>query len=139
MLLHERRFLASLIDVGIVLVFSLLVSLFIPSYIYASDLIFLIIYFISGFLYMFISFLITKDSTIGLYLISLKLMGKDWQQPSIKTICLRAITHAVPALYLVNFLYMALNKSTETLFDAITDSFMVKLGDAYQIEENIKR
>ena len=136
MLLHERRFLASLIDVGIVLLLSLIVMLFIPHFPYASDIIFFIIYFFIGFIYMFLSLLISKDSTIGLYSISLKLMGKDWEKPTIKSIFLRSITHAVPALYLVNLLYMLLNKNTETLFDAITDSFMVKLGDTYKVEEN---
>ena len=135
MLLHERRFLASLIDIGIVLLLSLIVNLFIPSVPFASNLIFFTIYFIIGFLYMFLSLLISKDSTIGLYSISVKLMGKDWEKPNIKMIFLRAITHAVPALYLVNILYMTLNKSTETLFDVISDSFMVKLGDTYKVEE----
>jgi uncharacterized RDD family membrane protein YckC len=135
MLTHERRLLATIIDVSITLVLSLLLNIFIHKIIPDYILGFLIIYFFIGFIYMFLSLIISKDKTVGLYLVSLRMLDRDWSKPKIKTIIIRALLHGVPALYLVNILYMILYKTDVTLFDELSDSFIVKTGDAYTIED----
>ena len=140
MLTHEKRILATTIDVSIVLVFSLIVNIFVPNNMFSNDFSFAVIYLFSGFLYMFLSLIISKDKTIGLYSMSLKMLSRDWKKPTMKNIILRSLTNGVPVLYLVNILYMLLNKSETTFFDELTDSFIVKTGDAYSVmkHENIQ-
>lgn len=139
MLNHERRFFASIIDIGIVLVISLLISIFVPNTIFTRDLTILTTYFVVAFIYMFLSLLITKDKTIGLYSMSLRLLGRDWEKPNFKIILLRSITHAIPVLYLVNILYMILYKTEETFFDELSDSFIVQTGDTFKVENKTEK
>lgn len=136
MLTHERRILASVIDVAVVLVISLLINLFIPNNIYTSDLTFYLVYMGVGFIYMFLSLLISKDSTIGLYSMSLKLLSTEFEKPNMKIIVLRSLANGIPALYLVNILHMLLNKTSETYFDILTNSVIVKTGATFNIENS---
>ena len=138
MLVHEKRFFATVIDIGIVLILSLLINLFIPSNVFNNVLIFTFIYFVVGFTYMFLNLLISKDRTIGLYVMALKLLGRDWGKPSTKVILLRSIVNSVLVLHLVNIFYILFNKTTDTLFDEVTDSFIVQTGDAYRVKEDSK-
>ena len=136
MLTHEKRILATLIDIGIVLVLSLLVNIFIPNTVFNSDLTFLLLYLVFGFGYTFFCLLISKDRTVGLYSMSLRLLSNSWEKPSLKIITLRSLVHSIPVLYLVNVLYMLLNKTDNTFFDELTYSFVVKTGDVYNLEVN---
>ena len=135
MLLHEKRFFAALIDVSIIGVFSLIINAFLPNIIFSRDLLFLLVYFGIAFIYMIVSFLITKNKTIGLYIMSLRVLGKDWDKVTFKSIFLRSITYAIPALYIVNILYMAIYRTDETFFDEVSDSIVVKEGDTYKVEK----
>lgn len=139
MLVHEKRFFAAVIDVGIVLVLSMLIDIFIPNVFFGGSLVFLLIYFIVNFIYMGLCLLISKDKTIGLYSMSLKLLGKNWDKVNNKTIFIRLISHGIPVFYLVNILYMLLNKSQVTFFDELSDSFIVKTGDVYDNNDTLKR
>lgn len=141
MLTHERRILAAIIDVGIVLILSLVINIFVPNNLFNNDLTFSAVYLVVGFLYMFLSLLITKDRTIGLYSMSLKMLAKDWDKPNMKIIILRSLANGVPVLYLVNILHMLLNKSDTTFFDELTNSVVVKTADGYNIinSENTKK
>ena len=136
MLTHEKRILASFIDISIVLVLSLLVNIFIPNTMFNSDLTFSILYLIIGFTYTFLCLIISKDRTIGLYSMSLRLLSDGWDKPSLKIITLRSLVHGVPVLYLVNILYMLLNKTDNTFFDELTGSFVAKTGDVYNVSIN---
>lgn len=138
MLTHERRLLASVIDIGIMLTVTLLVGLFIPKTIFTRDLTYSLIYFVVAFIYEFVSLFVTKDRTIGLYAMSLRLLGRDWDKPNIKSILIRSITHAVPILYIVNILYMLLNKTQDTFFDELSNSIIVQTGDSYIVDNKDK-
>jgi len=137
-LVHEKRFFASIIDVGIVLVISLILKLFIPAALFNNELIFLVLYLLVSFVYMSTCLLITKDKTIGLYSVSLRLLNKNWDKINKKVIFIRAISHGVPILYLVNILYMLLNKSENTFFDDLSDSMIIKTGDDFFVKETRK-
>ena len=67
---------------------------------------------------------------------SLRLLSNSWEKPSLKIITLRSLVHSIPVLYLVNVLYMLLNKTDNTFFDELTYSFVVKTGDVYNLEVN---
>ena len=136
MLTHEKRILAAVIDIGIVMVIALLINILLPTSIFSGDITFLIVYFIVGFIYTSLCLVISKDKTIGLYSMSLRLLGNDWGQPGKKVILLRSITFGVLAIHIINILYMVLNKSETTLFDEISDSFIISSGDAYKIENS---
>ena len=135
MLKHERRFLASLIDLFIVLTITLVINIFIPNGIFMRRYLFGLIYFLVGFIYMFLCLVISKNRTIGLYALSLKLLHKDWKNPTMKAIIIRGLVAGVPVLYLINILYMLINKSEITLFDELSDSFVVNTGDNYSVDK----
>ena len=135
MLLHEKRFFATVIDIGIVLVISLLINIFVPTNLFTNGLVFSIIYFIVGFVYTFLCLLISKDRTIGLYSMSLKLLNNDWSKPTSKSILLRSLTSGVLVLHFINMFYIILNKTTITLIDEISDSFVIKTGDVYNVND----
>lgn len=136
MLTHEKRILASIIDVGIVVILSLFINIFVSESIFNNEATFLIICSLVGFVYVFVSLLISKDRTIGLYSMSLRLLDRDWSRPDIKIVLLRSLTFGVLPLYIVNILYMILNKSETTFFDEISNSFIISSGDAYKIDNN---
>jgi hypothetical protein len=64
------------------------------------------------------------------------MLSRDWEKPKMKNIILRSFVNGAPVLYLLNILYMLLNKSETTFFDELTDSFIVKTGDAYSVMKN---
>jgi hypothetical protein len=66
----------------------------------------------------------------------LKLLNKDWSKPTIKSIIIRALSYSSIMMYLLNLLYLFLNKSEVGLFDELSDSFVAPIGDAYQINKN---
>lgn len=133
MLTHERRFLASVIDIGIVTIISIIIALLLPKTFLGIEIIFFLTYFVIGFIYMYLSLLFTKNRTIGIHMLSLKMLGDDWCDPDKKAILIRSLTNGVPVLYGVNILYMLLNRSDRTFFDELTNSFIVTVGDTYKI------
>ena len=133
MLTHEKKFLSAIIDISVVLIVTFVIYLFIPKIDYAKSVTFFIIYAITAFLYFLIYLLISKDSTLGLKIMNLKMVSRDWSKPSKKSILLRSVSYMVPVLYLVNFLYIYINKSDSTFFDEISDSFIAPLGDTYNL------
>lgn len=133
MLTHEKKFLSAIIDISVVLIVTFVIYLFIPKIDYAKSVTFFIIYAITAFLYFLIYLLISKDSTLGLKIMNLKMVSRDWGKPSKKSILLRSVSYMVPVLYLVNFLYIYINKSDSTFFDEISDSFIAPLGDTYNL------
>ena len=141
-MLHEKRFLATLIDsgIGVVLAFllSLLCNLFLNIEFMNFDYYFLVMFTITMFLYQFVCLLILKTRTIGLGLVSLKLLSRDWEKISIKQNILRSLAISVPVLFLVNLLYMFLYKTKSiTLFDDISDTMVVNTGNNYHVEDTI--
>jgi len=134
MLTHEKKFLAGIIDVSLVLIVTFIIYLFIPKIDYAKSAIFFMTYAFVAFLYFFIYLLISKDSTLGLKIMNLKVVDRDWSKPNIKSILLRSVSYMVPVLYLVNFLYIYINKGDSTFFDEISNSFIAPLGDTYNIK-----
>ena len=133
MLTHEKKFLSAIIDISVVLIVTFVIYLFIPKIDYAKSVTFFIIYAITAFLYFLIYLLISKDSTLGLKIMNLKMVSRDWSKPSKKSILLRSVSYMAPVLYLVNFLYIYINKSDSTFFDEISDSFIAPLGDTYNL------
>ena len=131
MLTHEKRILASIIDIGIVFILSLIAYIIFPNKIFDGTLIFFISYLVIGFLYMFISLVCTKTKTVGLFYMKLQLLDDKWEIPSIKVIVLRSLANGVLVLYLVNILYMLLNKTTESLFDKLANSIVVAEKDTF--------
>lgn len=136
MLTHERRFLAAIIDIAVILILTVMIYLFVPKLDYANSFLFGIIYALVAFLYFFIYLLISKDTTLGLKIMDLKLLNKDWSKPTIKSIIIRALSYSSIMMYLLNLLYLFLNKSEVGLFDELSDSFVAPIGDAYQINKN---
>lgn len=139
-MLHEKRFLATLIDAGIVLVlafiFSLLCNMFLNVRFMNFDYYYLFMFTFTMFLYQFICVLIFKTHTVGLGLMSLKLLSNDWEKVSLKQNVLRSISISIPILFIVNVMYMFVyrTKST-TLFDDISDTMVVNTGSNYHVEE----
>lgn len=136
MLTHERKFLAGLIDVALVLIVTLIIYLFIPKVDYAKSFMFFAIYAVVAFLYFYLYLLISKDSTLGLKIMDLKILNKDWSKPSHKSILLRSLAYTVPVLYFLNFLYLFINKNEITFFDEVSNSFVAPVGDTYHISQN---
>ena len=137
MLKHEKRFLATLIDIGIVLILSFAVYLFLPHFSFLNEYLFVLLYFVIGFIYTFLSLFLTRGYTIGLSSLSLKLLDKDWERVSKRNIVIRALSQAVPIMYLVNILYMLLNKTDVTFFDELTHSMVVNTGTNVSAEVNL--
>lgn len=136
MLTHERKFLAALIDIAVVLVATLVIYIFVPKLDNANAFLFSLIYFVVAFLYFFIYLLISKDTTLGLRIMELKILNKDWSKPSMRAIIIRSLAYGVFAIYLLNLLYLFMNKSEVTLFDELSDSFVAPVGDAYKVNKN---
>lgn len=133
MLTHEKRIIASAIDIGVVLIISLIINIIIPNTIYNSDITFFVAYFIIGFVYMFLCLFFSKDRTIGLYFVSLRLLSDKWTRPDMKVIIIRSLAHGVIVLHLINILYMLLNKTTDSFFDKLANSVIIKDSDAYNL------
>lgn len=141
-MLHEKRFLATLIDagIGVVLSFvlSLLCNLFLDIPFMNFDYYYLIMFTITMFLYQFICLLLLKTKTVGLGLVSLKLLSRDWEKINIKQNILRSLSISIPVLFLVNLLYMVVYKTKSiTLFDDISDTMVVNTGNNYHVEDTI--
>ena len=137
-MLHEKRFLATLIDfgVGVVLslLFGLLLNLLFEIEFMSWDYYYLFMFTITMFVYQFVCILFFKDVTLGLYLMSLKLLSKDWEKVSIKQNILRSVSIAIPVLFLVNVIYMvAYQTKSTTLFDMISDTMVVNTGENYHV------
>ncbi len=140
MMLHEKRFLATLIDAGIGLIltfiFSLLCNLFLDIRFMNFDYYFLFMFTITMFLYQFLCVLVMKTHTLGLYLMSLKLLSRDWEKVSIKQNILRSVAISVPILFVINILYMFVYKTKSiTLFDDISETMVVNTGNNYHVDE----
>ena len=133
MLKHEKRFLSALIDIGIVLIISLIMKIILPNIELYTDLLLLIIYFVVSFLYHSICFITLKDKTIGMHIMSLKCVSNDYSRVSQKSLLIRTIAYSVPIFYSVNILYMLLYKTDETYFDKLSNSYVAKLGETYKI------
>lgn len=137
-MLHEKRFLATLIDagIGIVLAFllSLLFNLFLDIRFANFDYYYLIMFNITMFLYQFICICISKNQTLGLYLMSLKLLSNDWEKVSLRQNVLRSVSISIPILFIINLLYMVVYKTkSATFFDDISDTMVVNTGDNYNV------
>lgn len=139
-MLHEKRFLATLIDAGIgailAFILSLLCNLFLNIRFMNFDYYYLFVFFITMFLYQFISLLILKTHTIGLGLVSLKILSRDWEKVSVKQNILRSLSISIPILFVINIFYMFIyqTKST-TLFDDISETMVVNTGNNYHVDE----
>ena len=137
-MLHEKRFLATLIDAGIGLissfVLSLLFNILLDIRLANFDYYYLIMFTITMFLYQFFCVLLFKNQTVGLYLMSLKLLSNDWERVSVKQNILRSISISVPVLFIINLLYMVIYKTkSTTLFDDISDTMVVNTGENYHV------
>lgn len=137
-MLHEKRFLATLIDAGIGILLSFFLSLLFNMFFNVKfmnfDYYYGIVFVITMFLYQFISMLLFKGQTLGLYLMSLKLLSNDWEKVSLKQNILRSVSISIPILFVINLLYMFIyrTKST-TLFDEISDTMIANTGVNYQV------
>ena len=136
MLTHEKRILASIIDIGVVFVLAIVFNIIIPNTIYNSHMTFLIVYFILGFLYMFLSLVITRDRTLGMSIMKLRLLSDKWVRADVKVVVIRSLANGLLVLYLINILYMLLNKTTDSLFDKLANSVVIKEEDAYNLIGN---
>jgi uncharacterized RDD family membrane protein YckC len=135
MLTHEKKFLAALIDIAVVLLLTLIVYIFVPKMDYANSFLFALMYAIVAFLYFFIYLMISKDTTLGLRIMDLKIVNKDWSKPTRKSIVIRSASYGLLVMYLLNFLYIFINKSEITLFDELSDTFIAPVGDAYKVNK----
>lgn len=139
-MLHEKRFLATLIDAGIgaVLAFilSLVLNLIFNIEFMNFDYYYLFMFVITMFLYQFINLLILKNQTIGLGLMSLKILSRDWEKVSLKQNVLRSVSISIPILFVINVLYMFVYKTkSTTLFDDISETMVVNTGNNYHVDE----
>ncbi len=139
-MLHEKRFLATLIDAGIgaVLAFilSLVLNLMFNIEFMNFDYYYLFMFVITMFLYQFINLLVLKNQTIGLGLMSLKVLSRDWERVSIKQNILRSLSISIPILFIINVLYMFVYKTKSiTLFDDISETMVVNTGSNYHVNE----
>ena len=137
-MLHEKRFFATLIDagVGIALSFvtSLLFNLILDIEFMNFDYYYSIMFMITMFLYQFICISLFKSQTLGLYLMSLKLLSNDWEKVSVKQNILRSISISVPILFVINLIYMVIYKTkSTTLFDDISETMVVNTGMNYRV------
>ena len=88
------------------------------------------------FLYQFINLLVLKNQTIGLGLMSLKVLSRDWERVSMKQNILRSISISIPILFIINVLYMLVYKTKSiTLFDDISETMVVNTGNNYHVNE----
>jgi uncharacterized RDD family membrane protein YckC len=139
-MLHEKRFLATLIDAGIgailAFLFSLLCNMFLDIRFMNFDYYYLFMFTFTMFLYQFSCIAILKTHTIGLGLMSLKLLSRDWEKVNLRQNILRSLSIAVPVLFVVNLLYMFAYKTKAiTLFDDISDTMVVNTGSNYHVDE----
>ena len=139
-MLHEKRFLATLIDAGIgavlAFVLSLVLNLIFNIEFMNFDYYYLFMFVITMFLYQFINLLVLKNQTIGLGLMSLKVLSRDWERVSIKQNLLRSISISIPILFIINVLYMLVYKTKSiTLFDEISETMVVNTGNNYHVNE----
>ena len=139
-MLHEKRFLATLIDAGIgailAFVLSLVFNLFLNIRFMNFDYYYLLVFTITMFLYQFLSILFMKTQTIGLGLMSLKILSRDWEKMTIKQNILRSISISIPVLFVINILYMfAYKTKSTTLFDDISETMVVNTGNNYHVDE----
>ena len=137
-MLHEKRFLATLIDFGVVILLSLLFGILFNMLFkinFASwDYYYIFVFNITMFLYQFLCVLLFKNRTLGLYLMSLKLLSNDWEKVNVKQNILRAVSISIPVLFIVNLLYMFVYRTKSiTLFDDISDTMVVNTGDNYHV------
>lgn len=139
-MLHEKRFLATLIDAGIGIIlaflFSILFNTFLEVEFMNFDYYYLVMFTITMFLYQFCCILMFKNKTLGLYLMGLKVLSIDWENASIKQNILRSISISIPILFLVNLVYMVTyHTKSITLFDNISDTMVVNTGSNYHVED----
>lgn len=139
-MLHEKRFLATLVDAGLGLAVSLLVSILLNLLFKISfknfDYYYSFVFFIVMFLYQTLCLVIFKNQTLGLYLMGIKLLSDDWELASIRQIILRAVAISIPVLFIVNIVYMFLYRtSSSTIFDEISSTMVVNTGDNYHVDE----
>lgn len=139
-MLHEKRFLATLIDAGIgavlAFVLSLVLNLIFNIEFMNFDYYYLFMFVITMFLYQFINLLVLKNQTIGLGLMSLKVLSRDWERVSMKQNILRSISISIPILFIINVLYMLVYKTKSiTLFDDISETMVVNTGNNYHVNE----
>lgn len=137
-MLHEKRFLATLIDAGIGLIlsflFSLLLNIFLDIAFMNFDYYYMLMFTITMFLYQFFCILFFKSQTLGLYLMSLKLLSNDWERVNVKQNILRSVSISIPVLFIINLLYMfAYKTKSTTLFDDISDTMVVNTGTNYHV------
>lgn len=141
-MLHEKRFLAMLIDLGLGIVlsflFGLLFNMLFKIDFAGWDYYYVIVFTFTMFLYQFLCILIFKSQTLGFYLMSLKLLSNDWEKVSLRQNLLRSVTIAIPILFVVNLLYMFVYKTKSvTIFDEISDTMVVNTGDNYHVDSEI--
>lgn len=137
-MLHEKRFLATVIDAGVGLMLSIFLSflfnLLLDIRFMNFDYYYLIMFTFTMFIYQFLSILLFKSHTLGLYLMGLKLLSIDWGKVSVKQNVLRSISISVPILFVINILYMFVYRTKScTMFDMISDTMVVNTGVNYQV------
>lgn len=138
-MLHEKRFLATLIDAGVGLLLSLIISLIFNIWLDIRfcnfDYYYLFMFTFVMFLYQFLCILLFKDKTLGFYLMNLKLLSNDWEKVNLRQNLLRSLTICIPILFVMNLLYMVVYKTkSTTLFDEISDTMVVNTGMNYHVE-----
>ena len=137
-MLHEKRFLATIIDAGVGLFLSFFLSfvinLLLDIRFMNFDYYYLIMYTLTMFLYQFLFILFTRSYTLGLYLMGLKLLSNNWEMVHIKQNILRSVSISIPILFVINLLYMIIYKTkSSTLFDNISDTIVVNTGVNYKV------
>jgi len=140
MMLHEKRFLATLIDAGIGAILAFLLSLLFNMFLNVEfmnfDYYYLFMFTFTMFLYQFLCLLFLKTNTIGLGLMGLKILSSDWEKVSLRQNILRSLAISIPVLFIVNLMYMFVYKTkASTLFDDISDTIVVNTGVNYHVEE----
>ena len=141
-MLHEKRFLATLIDLGVGIVlailFGLLFNLLFKIEFMSWDYYYIIMFTFTMFFYQFLCILIFKSQTLGLHLMSLKLLSNDWEKVDVKQNILRSISISIPVLFFINLLYMFIyHTKNVTLFDEISNTMVVNTGDNYHVNPEI--
>ena len=141
MMVHERRLLATLIDAGIgavlAFLFSLLFNIFLNISFSSFDYYYLFVFSLTMFFYQLFSLLVLKTYTLGLLIVSLKILSRDWEKPSLKQNVLRALSISIPILFVVNIFYMfAYKTNATTLFDEISDTMVVNSSNNYHVDES---
>lgn len=128
---YEKRAMAYLIDIIASLIIAAIVVIISPVSDYYAFLEnvsrALFWYSVIFFIYAFVSYFFFNGLSFGRKIFKTALRNKDLTKMSFKTCAMRALLQAFLPLTVINVFYQLFYRSTESLFDKITDTTSIDL------------